>query len=121
MTVTKWHGDAKRSLKQKLLRKPSGIVLITPESIEAMFVNRRSDVKHLFGNLEFVVVDEIHSFFGTDRGLQLRSLLHRVQSVSSKRFRVIGLSATIGDYDEAKNSQGRKNIRRSFWTERENP
>lgn len=104
--VTKWHGEANKTLKNKLLKKPEGIVLITPESIEAMFVNKPYQVKQLFSNLKFVVIDEIHSFIGTDRGTQLKSLLARIQQLNQNPFRIIGLSATIGDYDEAKNFTG---------------
>jgi len=104
--VTKWHGEANKTLKNKLLKKPDGIVLITPESIEAMFVNKPYQVKQLFSNLKFVVIDEIHSFIGTDRGTQLKSLLARIQQLNQNPFRIIGLSATIGDYQEAKNFTG---------------
>ncbi|NNE66219.1 MAG: DEAD/DEAH box helicase [Pyrinomonadaceae bacterium] len=107
VTVTKWHGDANRTAKKRLVKKPNGIVLITPESIEAMFVNRPYEVKSLFSNLEFVVIDEIHSFVGTDRGTQLKSLLSRIQSICLDQFRVIGLSATIGEhYEETKRFTG---------------
>ncbi|MDQ2771203.1 MAG: DEAD/DEAH box helicase, partial [Bacteroidota bacterium] len=104
--VTKWHGEASRAAKQKLVRKPAGIVLITPESIEAMFVNAPYSVKTLFANLRYVVIDEIHSFLGTDRGLQLQSLLARLAAINPGRFAVVGLSATIGDYAEAKRFTG---------------
>src|SRR5690606_25385445 len=80
--VTKWHGEASRSKKKKLLNNPNGIVLITPESIEAMFVNSPFNIKHLFSNLKYIVIDEIHSFLGTDRGLQLMSLINRIQQES---------------------------------------
>lgn len=106
ISVTKWHGEASRSLKNKLLKSPNGIVLITPESLEAMFVNKPYDVKHLFSNTKFVVIDEIHSFIGSDRGIQLKSILHRLQCINKAKFRLIGLSATIGDYDEAKKFTG---------------
>lgn len=106
LTVTKWHGDAKQSGKQQLLKHPNGIVLITPESLEAMFANKPFNVKHLFSNLKFIVVDEIHSFIGRDRGTHLKSLISRLREVNDKRFRIIGLSATIGDYDEAKRFTG---------------
>lgn len=106
VTVTKWHGEAKRSGKNNLLKSPEGIVLITPESIEAMFVNRPYDVKHLFSNLKYVVIDEIHAFIGTDRGVHLKSLLSRLQNLNSPKFKVVGLSATLGDFDEAKKFTG---------------
>lgn len=106
LTVTKWHGEANKTLKDRLIKQPNGIVLITPESLEAMFVNKPFNVKQLFSNLKYVVVDEIHSFIGTDRGIQLKSILSRLQRVNSKAFGIIGLSATIGDYDEAKKFTG---------------
>lgn len=106
VVVTKWHGESKKSLKEKLLKDPNGVVLITPESIEAMFVNRPYEVKHLFSNLKYVVIDEIHSFIGNDRGIQLKSLLSRLYNLNNKNFSIVGLSATIGDYDEAKRFTG---------------
>lgn len=104
--VTKWHGEASKSGKNKLIKNPSGILLITPESIEAMFCNRPYEIPLLFSNLKFVVIDEIHSFLGTNRGVQLNSLLFRIQQSCKNRIRVISLSATIGEYDEIKKIGG---------------
>jgi ATP-dependent Lhr-like helicase len=106
VSVTKWHGEASKSLKNRLLKHPSGIVLITPESLEAMFVNKPFNVNHLFSNLKYVVIDEVHSFVGNDRGIQLKSILSRLQKINSSSFSIIGLSATIGDYDEVKKITG---------------
>lgn len=97
VTVTKWHGEANKTLKGRLIKQPTGIVLITPESLEAMFVNKPFNVKHLFSNLKYVVIDEIHSFVGTDRGIQLKSILNRLQKVNSHSFRIVGLSATMSE------------------------
>lgn len=104
--VVKWHGEANKTVKERLLKNPKGIVLITPESLEAMFVNKPFNVKQLFSNLKYVVIDEIHSFIGTDRGIQLKSILSRLQQVNHKSFSIVGLSATIGDYVEAKKFTG---------------
>jgi ATP-dependent Lhr-like helicase len=106
VTVTKWHGESNKTLKDKIIKQPRGIVLITPESLEAMFVNKPFNVKHLFSNLKYIVIDEIHSFISTDRGTQLKSILSRLQNVNPNSFRIIGLSATIGDYAEAKKFTG---------------
>lgn len=95
--VVKWHGEANKTVKEKLLKNPKGIVLITPESLEAMFVNKPFNVKQLFSNLKYVVIDEIHSFIGTDRGIQLKSILSRLQQVNSKSFSIVGLSATMSE------------------------
>jgi ATP-dependent Lhr-like helicase len=99
--VTKWHGEASRSDKMHLLKDPSGILFITPESIEALFVNRPAELNRLFGNIKFVIVDEIHSFVGTNRGVQLQSLISRIRQFSANT-RYVGLSATIGSYDQVK-------------------
>ncbi len=109
ISVTKWHGEASKSQKHKLLKNPNGIVLITPESLEAMFVNKPYNVKHLFASLEYVVIDEIHSFLGSDRGVQLQSILSRLQKINKTRFKTIALSATVSDsnqYLELKNFLG---------------
>jgi ATP-dependent Lhr-like helicase len=108
ISVTKWHGEANKSLKNNLIKNPSGIVLITPESLEAMFVNAPYKVSMLFGNLKYIVIDEIHSFLGVDRGLQLMSILSRIQQINKDKITTIGLSATIGEdnYIEAKRLTG---------------
>lgn len=106
VTITKWHGEANKTLKEKIVTDPQGIVLITPESIEAMFIHKPYNVKRLFSNIKYVVIDEIHSFIGTDRGVQLKSILSRLQTLNEVPYRIVGLSATIGDYDEAKRFTG---------------
>jgi ATP-dependent Lhr-like helicase len=93
----RWHGDVAGTRKQALLRDPSGILLITPESMEAMFVLRGTQITRLFGSLQYVVVDELHSFLGTERGAQLLSQLHRLEIAVKRRVPRIGLSATLGN------------------------
>lgn len=99
--VHRWHGDVDGRLKHRVLREPSGVLLITPESLEAMFVLRGSQAAVVFAGLRYVVVDELHSFIGCERGRQLQSLLHRLELVLRRHVRRIGLSATIGDMDLA--------------------
>lgn len=93
----RWHGDVAGTRKQALLRDPSGILLITPESLEAMFVLRGTKIPSLFRSLQYVVIDELHSFLGTERGAQLLSQLHRLEIAVKRRIPRIGLSATLGD------------------------
>ena len=99
--VIGWHGDVAQSKKQKFLKKPHGILLITPESLEALFVNRGTSVARLFANLKYIVVDELHSFIGMERGKQLQSLMHRAELASHKVVSRVGLSATLGDMNLA--------------------
>ena len=97
MPVTKWHGDASASQKKRLREKPAGILLITPESLEAMFARRPEALSRMFGTTEFIVIDELHAFLGSERGVQLASLLKRLDAEIGRSPRRIGLSATIGD------------------------
>ena len=97
ITVTRWHGDAARSGKQKLLKKPSGILQITPESLESLLINKHMEIPTLFGDLRFIVIDEIHSLLRGDRGLQTFCLIERLCRLAGAVPRRIGLSATIGN------------------------
>jgi len=99
--VHRWHSDVDARSKANLIKHPGGVLLLTPESLESLFVNRSWHLFHLFEHLRFVVVDELHSFLGTERGLHLQSLICRLRQEVCRSgrpcFRVIGLSATISD------------------------
>jgi ATP-dependent Lhr-like helicase len=95
--VTKWHGDASQAKKNKLIKNPKGVLQITPESLEAMLMKRKQNIIALFSDLHFIVIDELHNFLGEDRGVQLSSILERIQLLTGNIPRRAGLSATIGD------------------------
>lgn len=99
--VTRWHGDASQSAKRKLLKKPRGILQITPESLESLLINKSMEIPSLFGDLRFIVIDEIHSLLRADRGLQTFCLIERLCAMAGCSPRRIGLSATIGNPEEA--------------------
>jgi ATP-dependent helicase Lhr and Lhr-like helicase len=99
--LTSWHGDIGSEPKRRLLANPRGILLITPESLESIFVNHGSSVPAIFGALRYVVIDELHEFIGSERGRQLQSLLHRVECAGKSRAMRIGLSATLGEMASA--------------------
>ncbi len=95
--VYPWHGDVGPSSRKRFFANPRGVVLITPESLEALMFRRGGEVRGLFGAIEAVVVDELHAFIGNVRGRQLQSLLHRLECQLARRVQRIGLSATLGD------------------------
>jgi ATP-dependent Lhr-like helicase len=95
--VWPWHGDISSSIKQRFLKRPKGVLLITPESVEATLCNRGTSVASTFQRTAFFVVDELHAFIGSERGKQLQSLMHRVEQAVGRRIPRIGLSATLGD------------------------
>lgn len=101
LPVTHWHGDVAQSHKKKLLEHPAGILQITPESLESMLINRNNDVVRLFGDLRFIIIDEIHTLTGSDRGNQILCQLARIGRLIGYHPRRIGLSATIGDPGKA--------------------
>ena len=95
--VHRWHGDVSSGRKQNVLKDSSGVLLITPESLEALFVRRGSQMPSLFASLRFIVIDELHAFIGSERGRQLQSLLHRIEAAAKRTIPRIALSATLGD------------------------
>lgn len=102
MPVTRWHGDASQSLKSHVRKRPDGVLLITPESLEAMLINHNGWSKSAFAFLSYIVIDEFHAFIGTDRGQQLLSLLARLEHVTGRLGRPIpriALSATLGNLE----------------------
>lgn len=92
-----WHGDIVTSRKKRFTKDPRGVLLITPESLEGIFVIQGFYVHSVFRNLRYVVVDEVHSFIATERGRQLQSLLARLENAIGRSVPRIGLSATLGD------------------------
>lgn len=95
--VWHWHGDVAASHKRKLLQNPSGILQITPESLEALLLHKHSAISRLFGDLRFIVIDEVHSLLRGDRGGQTLCLIERLSAMAGVNPRRIGLSATMGD------------------------
>lgn len=97
LPVWHWHGDVAQNHKSRLLKRPSGILQITPESLEAILLHKHGAVSKLFGDLRFVVIDEVHSLLRGDRGGQVLCLIERLSRLAQVNPRRIGLSATIGD------------------------
>ena len=97
MPVHPWHGDIAQGVKARARRDPRGILLITPESLEAMFVLRGAEIPRLFTGTQAIVIDELHALLDSERGVHLRSLLTRLELAVGRRIRRVGLSATLGD------------------------
>ncbi|OEF13480.1 DEAD/DEAH box helicase [Aliivibrio logei] len=103
LNVTPWHGDSSQGRKNKLKKLPSGIVLITPESLESMLIRDAGWVKQAFSKLDHIVIDEFHAFLGTERGHHLVSLLHRLEHLLGRLKSPIprtALSATLGNIED---------------------
>ncbi len=99
--VYRWHGDVPQTQKRRLLLHPAGILQITPESLESLMINKHMEIPSLFGDLRFIVIDEIHSLLRGDRGWQTFCLIERLCRTAGCSPRRVGLSATIGNPEEA--------------------
>lgn len=98
--VWHWHGDVSQTQKEKCLKNPSGILQITPESLEALLMHKHSYISRLFCDLRFIVIDEVHSLLRGDRGGQTMCLIERLSHIAGVIPRRIGLSATVGDIEK---------------------
>ncbi|CAB4914208.1 unannotated protein [freshwater metagenome] len=98
-TAAMWHGDVGASERKRLLADPPDVLLTTPESIEAMFLSRRTDATALLRNVQAVVVDEIHAFAADDRGWHLQAVLARLDELTGREVQRLGLTATVGNPD----------------------
>lgn len=100
LSVTKWHGDVSPSKKNSFIKNPTDFLLITPESLEVILMNKTVEEKRkIFQNVKYVIVDEIHYFVESDRGTQLNSLLNRISKYNDNPTIKVGLSATVGNPD----------------------
>lgn len=95
--VSGWHGEVTRTVKEKLRQDPKGILQITPESLQGIVCSGPDLLRDMFPELRFVIIDEVHSFMASERGLQLLCELETIERVSGCHPRRIGLSATLSD------------------------
>lgn len=101
LPVYRRHGDVQGADREAIRTRPDGVLLVTPESLEALFATQGSRIATIFNGLRYIVIDELHSFIGAERGAQLQSLLHRVELAIRRTVPRIGLSATLADPDIA--------------------
>ena len=97
LPVYPWHGDISQGVKVRARKNPRGVLLITPESLEALFVLRGLEIPTLFMGARAIVIDELHALLDDERGIHLRSLLTRLELAVGRRIRRVGLSATLGE------------------------
>lgn len=103
LPVYPWHGDISQGVKSRARSNPRGVLMITPESLEALFVLRGSGIPTLFAGTRAIIIDELHALLDNERGIHLRSLLARLELAVGCRIRRVGLSATLADMATVKN------------------
>ena len=102
LPIYPWHGDISQGVKSRARKNPRGVLMITPESLEALFVLRGLEIPTLFAGTRAIIIDELHALLDNERGIHLRSLLTRLELAVGRRIRRVGLSATLADMDTVK-------------------
>ncbi len=93
-------GDTTVAERSKQRKKSPNALITTPESVQVLLASK--DYAKFFENLEFVIVDEWHELLGSKRGVQVELALSRLKGLNP-HLKVWGISATIGNLEEAKN------------------
>ena len=92
-------GDTPSSRRQRQKTKPPDFLMTTPESLALLL--SYDDADAYFGDLRYIVIDELHAFFDNKRGDLLSLNLARLSTIAPGATR-IGLSATIDKPDLAR-------------------
>lgn len=99
LTVGIRTGDTPQKERARQKRKMPDLLITTPESLQLLLASKHYD--KTFGNLNAVVVDEWHELLGSKRGVQMELALSRLKTIS-KNLKIWGISATIGNLDQAR-------------------
>ncbi|MBO2543820.1 ligase-associated DNA damage response DEXH box helicase [Salegentibacter sp. BDJ18] len=92
-------GDTPQKVRAAQKKSMPDLLITTPESLQLLLSSKNYD--KTFKNLSAVVVDEWHELLGTKRGVQMELALSRLKTVS-KNLRIWGISATIGNLEQAR-------------------
>ncbi|NLR56745.1 ligase-associated DNA damage response DEXH box helicase [Chitinophaga polysaccharea] len=92
-------GDTSLAARAAQKKQMPEILLITPESLHLLLAQK--EYPNLFKHLHTVVVDEWHELIGSKRGVMVELGLSRLKGLRKKQLKIWGISATIGNLDEA--------------------
>ena len=99
MTVGIRTGDTSTKERARQRTTMPDLLITTPESLQLLLASK--DYAKVFKDCSAVVVDEWHELLGTKRGIQMELGLSRLKTVC-KDLRIWGISATIGNLDQAR-------------------
>ncbi|MCB0558429.1 MAG: ligase-associated DNA damage response DEXH box helicase [Lewinellaceae bacterium] len=91
-------GDTKSGERAKQKKNPPEVLITTPESLHLLLASK--GYSQYFKGLKTIVVDEWHELIGSKRGVQVELALSRLKGLLPG-LKVWGISATIGNMDEA--------------------
>lgn len=93
------HGDTSQSARKKITDHPPDILITTPETLVILLTQEK--MLNALSNLKWIIIDEIHDLLSNERGSQLSLSLERLQINAKNPITRIGLSATVGNSDDA--------------------
>jgi len=94
------NGDTEPSERQRQRRRMPEVLIITPESLHLLLAQK--GYPEIFKTLRIIAVDEWHELLGSKRGVQVELALSRIVRVKDGACSIIGISATIGNLEQAK-------------------
>ena len=98
LTLAKWHGDVPKGNRAWKEGETPHILMITPESLEVLL--HEPKLAKSLKNLRYIIIDELHAFVESERGVHVKTLLYRLDRIANCPIQRIGLSATVGNPDE---------------------
>jgi len=93
------HGDTTQTARRKITNSPPDVLITTPETLVILLTQPK--MLTALSELEWVVIDEVHELLSSERGSQLSLSMERLEINSRLPLTRIGLSATVGNVDEA--------------------
>ncbi len=99
LTVGIRTGDTSDKERAQQRKNMPDLLITTPESLQLLLASK--GYAQTFEDCEAMVVDEWHELLGTKRGVQMELALSRIKTISP-RLRIWGISATIGNLEEAR-------------------
>jgi ATP-dependent Lhr-like helicase len=91
-------GDTSIAQRAKQKLKPPELLITTPESLHLLLAQK--GYREFFGSVKAIIADEWHELMGSKRGVQIELALSRLKAIAP-RLKVWGISATIGNMDQA--------------------
>lgn len=93
------HGDTTQTARRKITENPPDVLITTPETLVILLTQPK--MLSALSELEWVVIDEVHELLSSERGSQLSLSIERLQLNSRFPLTRVGLSATVGNFQEA--------------------
>jgi len=93
------HVDTTQTARRKITENPPDILITTPETLVILLTQIK--ILNALSDLEWIIIDEVHELLGSERGSQLSLSIERLQLNSQFPLTKIGLSATVGNFEEA--------------------